>query len=249
MSTAATCVPCRRCGAPLRERALTDRTDHLAGEVELACAFCGTVDRLSTDADRRVLALRVLRAERRWAEDAAVGPALAYLALVERDGLFVAPYAFGAIVVAATTVTGGANTWAAPLSGALAGAALASLAALRLARRRLRTTLTPLVRAAPGDPGQALRCRRCGAALPLAARGFLTCASCEAPNLVPPPIAAGLAAALRDHTHHALLDAAATAAHLRAEGAWVRRLLRGAVVAGAVVGAFAAALVLGGLLR
>jgi hypothetical protein len=65
-ATQPTNVPCARCGAPMREVA----TSHLDAAVEMRCGFCAAVELLPRDAEARVLALRALLVERRWAEDA-----------------------------------------------------------------------------------------------------------------------------------------------------------------------------------
>jgi hypothetical protein len=67
----ATSIPCSRCGATLRE--VVGKVSDT--EVQLVCDWCGATDSLPADAARRVLALQVLAAERRWATDAATGPA------------------------------------------------------------------------------------------------------------------------------------------------------------------------------
>ncbi|MEZ4364303.1 MAG: hypothetical protein R3B48_29280 [Kofleriaceae bacterium] len=236
-------VPCRRCGAPMR--AQSDR--HLDAAVAMVCEHCGAAEELPAEEARRVLALRALRMERQWAEDAASGPALTYLRTMERAGPLLLPYAFGVVLVAATALRGGLTSAIGLPLGVVVGAGLASFLALRVSRRRLRAVLGPLLRAAPGLPGRAQRCRRCGGELPASAAALVECPFCQAPNLVSGAVAAQLASELEAQTRSARAHAAAAAPHLDAAARFVRRAFQLAFLAGAALGAGAARLVFGPL--
>ena len=217
-------VPCRRCGAPLRE----EGDSHLARAVTMRCAHCGETELLPRDTAERVLAVRALRAERRWAEDAARGPALAYLRIMERGGMFVAPYLFAAVIAAASVATARLTLYTLLPIGIIGGAACGTYVAFRLSRARLRATLTPLIRAFPGPPGRPARCRRCGGELPPGASAFVACAYCDAPNLT--FIAASEHVVVRDE---ARLYAHETAAEVARAGRFVSRAFTLAFAIGA----------------
>ena len=220
-------VPCRRCGAPLRE----DGDSHLAASVTMRCAHCGETEPLPRDTAERVLAVRALRAERRWAEDAAQGPAIAYLRIMERGGMFVAPYLFAAVIAVVSVATVPRTMYTLLPIGVIGGAACATYVAFRMSRARLRATLTPLIRAFPGPPGRPARCRRCGGELPQGASAFVACAYCDAPNLT--FVAATEHIVVRDE---ARLYAHETAAEVARAGAFVSRAFTVAFVIGAASG-------------
>jgi hypothetical protein len=230
---APTNVPCARCGAPMREHGAS----HLAAAVEVRCGCCGAAELLPADAQQRVLALRSLALQRRWAQDAASGPALTYLRLMESGAAFLLPYAFAALLVVGTLLGRSAITRfdALPI-GVVGGALAGTYVAFRIARRRLRATLGPLIRSFPGAPGRPQRCRRCGGELPAAASAFVECAYCGAANLSSHAAAVERAAALRGETADALLHAAETASVVAAAGRFVGRAFMAAFVVGAVGG-------------
>jgi DNA-directed RNA polymerase subunit RPC12/RpoP len=231
-------IPCGRCGAPMREVNDGD-TSHLAATVPMRCSYCGAVEQLPVDAQQRVLALRSLRIQRRWAEDAATGPALTYLKIVEGDTMFLAPYAMAAVMLVAMYVlTRPASLF--PI-GVIAGSAVATFLALRIARPRLRRTLGPLIRAFPGVPGRPQRCRRCGGELPATTHAFVECTYCNAPNLASRAVAAANAAALVDRRSEALAYARDTTDEVAAAGRFVSRALYVAAVVGMVGGGMIAA--------
>jgi hypothetical protein len=210
-------------------------TSHLDASVTMRCASCGGAEQLPRDRERRVLAMRALLLERTWAADAASGPALAYLKVLEGGALFLAPYLFGGVLVLATMAMSG---MIAPLPiGVLGGAGVATAIALRVCRGRLRRTLVPLIRAIPAAPGCAQRCRRCGGDLPRVTTAFVTCGYCQAPNLASQDAIAQHAATLRAETSDALLYAASTREAVDAAGRFVQRALTAAFLAGAGGGA------------
>jgi len=225
--TEPTAIPCGRCGAPMRE---TGSASHLTVTVDMQCVHCGAREGLPADLRQRVLALRALRVQRRWAEDAAHGPAIAYLKLMENGSLFLAPYAFGIVMLAATLANARAwNATSALPVGIIGGAGLATLVAWRYLRGYLRRVLGPLIGASPGVPGRPERCRRCGGELPAATGAFATCGYCDAPNLTS-------GAGLRGHVDATLLYAHQTAAHVTAAGQRVATWFRRAFFVGALGG-------------
>lgn len=228
--TGPTAVPCARCGAPMREHGTAS---HLSVVVEMRCVHCGAIERLpASDAAQRVLALRGLGAQRRWAEDAAHGPALAYLRLMENDSLVLAPYAFGFVLVIVSVARAGVLVpWTALPIGVVGGAGLATFVVWRALRGYLRRVLGPLI-ATRADVTGRERCRRCGGELPEAASAFVTCSYCEAPNLQ----SRAVAAAWRRQIDDALVYARETAAHVTAAGERVGRSLRAAFFVGALGG-------------
>lgn len=225
-------IPCGRCGAPMHE----DGTSHLAANVAMRCVYCGAVEMLPADAGHRVLAIRAMRMQRRWAEDAARGPALAYLKMMEGSWMFVAPYGLGALLVAASLLRSGVSSYTVVPIGIVVGIALASFAALRLGRRRLNTTLVPLIRALPAEPGRPQRCRRCGGALPASPSAFVSCRHCDAPNLASRTQIAANHAALAAQRDQGLAYAAETTASVAASGRFVARAMYVAFVVGAAGG-------------
>jgi DNA-directed RNA polymerase subunit RPC12/RpoP len=239
ISVEPTNVPCARCGAPMRE----DPGSHLAASVVMRCGYCGATELLPADAEQRVLALRSLEVERRWAEDAARGPAVTYLRLVESSGTFLVSYAFAGALLVAQIAWHGLSAWAAFPIGVIGGAGLATYLAVVVARRRLRATLGPLIRAFPGPPGRPQRCRRCGAELPMSASAFVACRYCDAPNLTSYAIASAHGTALREQTADARLYAAETAGEVAAAGRFVARAITGAFVVGAAAGVAVAHLI------
>ena len=221
----------------MRERG----TSHLAATVEMSCGFCGATESLPGDDQQKVLALRSLLVQRRWAEDAACGPALAYLKMLESGRMIMLPYAFGAFLVVATLLRDGRTSpYAALPIGVIGGASLATFLAYRIARTRLRRTLGPLIRSFPGSPGRPQRCRRCGAELPAAPGAFVECRYCKAANLASHEILAEHAAIAREQTADALLYARGTAAQVTAAGTFVGRAFKLAFITGAAVGAILA---------
>lgn len=224
-------VPCARCGAPMREAG----SSHLDATVAMVCGNCGACEKLPADSQRRVLALRQLLVQRKWAEDAANGPAVAYLRIVESAGMFVGPYLYAAVMMIAVTVyAGGVYSWV-PF-GVIGGAAVASAVAFAMARKRLRATLSPLIRAWPGPAGFAHRCRRCGGELARLPGAFVTCAYCAAPNLVSQDSAARQASVLRDETADRRLYAAGTAEVVAAAGRFVQKAFTTAFFVGVGAG-------------
>jgi len=225
-----TSIPCARCGAPMREHGTQS---HLSVVVELRCVHCGTVERLpAADAAQRVLALRALGAQRRWADDAARGPALAYLKLMENASLFMAPWAFGALVLVATIANAGVWTaWTAFPIGVIAGAGLLTYLAFARSRRELRQVLGPLIVARSGASHSEC-CRRCGGELPVAGSAFVTCSYCSAPNLASRAVAGGW----RREIDAALLYARETATQITAAGQRVARRFQLAFFVGAAGG-------------
>jgi hypothetical protein len=209
-------------------------TSHHAAVVVVTCACCGAREDLPGEPGARVLALRRLGAERRWAEDAANGPALAYFRWCEAGATMLAPYLFGGLLVTATAVRGGPHAFV-PVC-AVVGAAAATWAALRIARVRLRATLAPLVWAAPGVPGRPQRCRRCGGELPAATGAFAECAYCGAANLESRAAWAAHASELRGEVRDAMAYAHATRDEVDRAGRFVARLVRTAFALGAVIG-------------
>ncbi|HEU0036291.1 MAG TPA: hypothetical protein VFQ53_37015 [Kofleriaceae bacterium] len=228
--TEPTNIPCGRCGAPMHE----DAGGHLAAAIEMRCVYCGAIDALPRDAEQRVLAMRALRQQRRWAEDAARGPILTYVRMFERPGWLFAPYLFGAFVLAVGAVQAG-RLAAVPI-GIVGGIAAASYGAVWRARRRLAATVVPLLRALPAEPGLPQRCRRCGGALPASASAFVTCRYCDAPNLASRAVLGAHHAVLAAQTSLGHAYATETATALAHEGRHVARLLRGAFFVGAAVG-------------
>jgi hypothetical protein len=219
-------------------------SSHLDATVEMKCEHCGATEALPGDAERRVLALRALLVERRWAEDAASGPALGYLRMMERAGPVVTPYLFGAFLVVATVLHGAVMTpWTVVPLGVVGGAGVASYLALRVCRRRLRAVMAPLLRAAPGAPGRPQRCRRCGGELPAGDEAFRDCGFCSAPNLASNEGAVELAGRLRAGAAAGHAQAAAAAPHLEAAARFVVRTFRAAFLIGVVAGGLAARLV------
>jgi len=228
--TGPTAIPCARCGAPMREHGAAS---HLSVVVEMRCVHCGTLERLpAADAAQRALALRALGVQRRWAEDAAHGPALAYLKLMENGSLFLAPYAFGLVLVIASVARAGALVpWTALPIGVVGGAGLATFVVWRALRGYLRRVLGPLIVTRADVTGRE-RCRRCGGELAKAASAFVTCSYCDAPNLQ----SRAVAAAWRREIDDALLYARETAAHVTAAGERVGWALRAAFFVGALGG-------------
>lgn len=210
-------------------------TSYLDAAVEMRCGHCGAVELLPRDAQARVLALRSLAMERRWAEDAARGPAIAYLKIMEDPGPFVLPYMFGAAIATATAIAT-PSQWSVIPIGAIGGAAISAVVALALSRRRLRATVAPLVRAFTGSAGQARRCRRCGAELPPHGGAFVTCAYCEAANLISRDAAVERAGELTVEARDARLYAVETAETVRQAGVYVARMFRLAFVIGVGAG-------------
>lgn len=235
-SRSPTNVPCARCGAPMRETG----TSHVAATVTMTCECCGASEHLPADARLRVLALRSLAMQRRWARDAVCGPALAYLKLMETSRTVMMPYAFAALLVIATVLRAPASRYTLLPVGVIGGAALATYVAYRISHKRLRATLGPLLRSFPGDPGRPQRCRRCGGELPAASAAFVECEYCGAPNLESHAVAVEHAAELRAGTDAARLYARETAVQVAAAGRFAARLLAAAFVAGAGLGALAA---------
>ena len=228
--TGPTAIPCARCGAPMREHGTAS---HLSVVVEMRCVHCGALERLpAADTAQRVLALRALGAQRRWADDAAHGPALAYLRLMENGSLFVAPYAFGlALVVVSGARAGMLVPWTAMPIGVVGGAGLATYVVWRALRGYMRRVLGPLIATRPDVTGRE-RCRRCGGELPEAASAFVTCSYCDAPNLA----SRAVAAAWRRQIDDALIYARETATRVTAAGERVARSLRAAFFVGALGG-------------
>lgn len=232
-------VPCARCGAPMRPMR-EPGTDHLAASVIVTCDCCGASERLPADASERVLAVCNLLVQRQWAQDAACGPALAYLKLMETSKTVMMPYAFGAMLVVATVLRAPASPYTMIPIGVIGGAAVATYLAYRVARRRLRATVGPLIRSFPGVAGQPQRCRRCGGELPAMVVAFVECEYCRAPNLASHAVASEHAAALRAQAGDARLYAGETAAQVASVGRFASRLFIAGFFAGAGLGAIAA---------
>jgi hypothetical protein len=150
-----------------------------------------------------VLALQVLAAERRWATDAATGPAAGLLAFTE--GRYLSSLLVnGGFVVAMTFAIGLASGGAAGAFGPMAGSVLplaSGLGGVALAfvfvRRRLRAVLGPILAAAPpATPGAPSRCRSCGGDIGYGSAGIVQCRYCGSSNLATAAIFAARAEAL-----------------------------------------------------
>ena len=215
---------------------------HVAATVPMVCDFCGATEQLPADARQRVLALRVLATERRWASDAATGPALAYLKMMETSKTVMMPYAFGLLLAIATVLRAPPSPYTRIPIGVIGGAALATYLVYRVCRARLRSTVGPLIRAFPAlaGPGTQQRCRRCGGELPATVVAFVECAYCGAANLLSHAAAVEHADVLRARTADQRLYARETADRVAAEGRWVARLFTAGFFVGAGVGALAA---------
>jgi hypothetical protein len=199
-------MPCARCGAPMSE----DNAQQIsATHVMLGCAFCGTRESLPNEPNQKLIALRTLNAQRRWAEDAIRGPALTLLRW--RDGgtlmTYVGSYGFLLAMVAATfasqgqallpilrlaledTPTGNAARESLAMQmgsvGGVLGVSIATIAAVFWTAATVRREIGPYASARPpAYPGRPVRCRRCGAELVLGASGVVACGFCRADNFV-----------------------------------------------------------------
>lgn len=192
-------IPCKRCGAPMREEAQVA----VLAAPRVLCGFCGATETLPAEPAERVRALRTRLAQLRWAEQAEEAPAIALSRTLEMWKQHSLPMVLGmgalmlvASGIQAVSVLSGdlspltvARVVITPLGGiaVLASVTLGFLWGMREYARDVRPALEARP---PREEGSPLRCRACGGDLPSRGlEGFVACAYCNAPNMVTPAIA------------------------------------------------------------
>ena len=206
---------------------------HVALQVALVCAQCGARDYVPGDWNQKLIALRMLGQQRRWADDAIRGPGLTLLRWAEGDTLntYLVSYgfmifvvlggmvqAFGALMPSSVPgkpappmTSDVAKTLAlyVGMSGGVIGLSVATIATVFAIRTYLRRVLVPMTAAAPPEAqGRPARCRRCGADLTFGAHGVTKCVYCRAENFIAGADASAHVAAVAAATHQAQLHAA-----------------------------------------
>ena len=194
-------IPCRTCGAPMREK----ESAMVIGPIVVECSFCHATEELPRDLAERVRGLKSRLAKIRWAEQVEEGPAIAIAQTIESWRKHTLPMV-GAMVVflllmfaqsvfhqSALPYASAARTIASVVFGLLQYALILGAVlggtwwALRLYKRDVQPSIEARAPLAEGAP---LRCRSCGGDLPRdGLHGFVRCAYCTAENLVTDAIA------------------------------------------------------------
>lgn len=253
------CAPCARCGAPMREQNAAQTT---AMQVVLVCAFCGAYESVPAEHNQKMIALRTLNAQRRWAEDVIRGPALTLLRWREGGTMvtYLASYGFMLLMVLGTA----ASQWSilfelfrlateetpagdvarqaialqVGMAGGVLGVSVATIGSVFWISAMLKRELAPYASASPPSmPGRPMRCRRCGAELVVLSSGVVTCGFCRAENFVQKVDAHMQVAQMAQIVRAAQQMAIASKAHMDAINGRVRSRLMLAFFLGGPLGA------------
>lgn len=227
-------VPCTRCGAAMEP----EPGSHLHADVIMHCPYCRQRETLPASASERVRALRARLAQLRWAQEVLTGSEMFFVKLAEH---FKSPFVWGGyiglialVVLISVQQFQQVNSVVARLSyderlevyrsallsptivlGAVVGTLLGYIGMISQYRRKIR----PLMLArAPMAEGAALRCRRCGGNLPTSKDPFVSCAFCQAQNLVTMDVARERAARLDAEVREYQARAAGVTAALTEKG-------------------------------
>lgn len=205
-------IPCKGCGAPMKEMAAT----HLTDKVQVVCEYCHAKEELPTEQKQRVLALRTRLTQLKWAESANDAASTMFNQVSEK-GIWLPAILFLLLMmglqgyqvyeqfqknrnltVNRAQILGEIFGWQFMMIGILFGVILGMVAMWLTYRTAIRPKL--LARP-PLHPDQALRCRHCGGDLPKAVGPFIPCNFCNAQNLVTPEIARNQASLLEKEIH------------------------------------------------
>lgn len=178
---------------------MREQQSSLANDVTMQCSFCNAQETLPANRAERVLRLRKRLQEIRWAREAREGTAIGIAKVAESYPRMMKPAAiFVACVTAFNFLRSGVSLLMSDSDGwSILGTLVSALsvpaifAALiggtTLSLRAYAKELRPLLEAVPSDASStSLRCRCCGAPITASARdgAFVTCAFCDAPNLI-----------------------------------------------------------------
>lgn len=199
-------IPCKTCGAPMKEVGDSDPTK----PVEVVCPYCQAREVLPQDKTERVQALRTRLQHIDWLTKRNERSLIAMSQIGEK-GLWL-PMLILCLVMMAVFIYGDYTNYVDMLErikglsvqeqqrtlaefgggvgGLSVGAMLGMFVYILFAWTTYRTWVRPrLLARAPITSGQALRCRNCGGDLPEKPGAFVTCLFCHAQNLVASDIA------------------------------------------------------------